>query len=148
VVTIDGKTLSIGQVWVTHPKATAINGDDAIKALDAGAAVDCAVDFRPRCYEWVVEGDIKACFDEISHPALMDRVRRRVGDKRVLELVKAFLKAGILTEDRQLEDTTAGTPQGGLCAAAHKDPYEQRRVMRSAGRQGLVTAVLGVDHCA
>ena len=69
---------------------------------------------RPRCYEWVVEGDIKACFDEISHPALMDRVRRRVGDKRVLALVKAFLKAGILTEDRQLEDTTAGTPQGGI----------------------------------
>jgi len=47
VVTIDGKTLSIGQVWVTHPKATAINGDDAIKALDAGTAEDFAVDFRP-----------------------------------------------------------------------------------------------------
>ena len=51
--------------------------------------------------EWVVEGDIKACFDEISHPALMDRVRGRVGDKRVLALVKAFLKAGILGEDRE-----------------------------------------------
>jgi RNA-directed DNA polymerase len=38
---------------------------------------------RPRCYEWVVEGDIKACFDEISHPALMGRVRARIGDKRV-----------------------------------------------------------------
>jgi RNA-directed DNA polymerase len=69
---------------------------------------------RPRCYEWVVEGDIKACFDEIDHTALMGRVRRRIGDKRVLALVKAFLKAGILTEDRQLEDTTAGTPQGGI----------------------------------
>ncbi len=69
---------------------------------------------RPRCYEWVVEGDIKACFDEISHVALMQRVRRRVGDNRVLDLVKAFLKAGILTEDRLLEDTTAGTPQGGI----------------------------------
>jgi RNA-directed DNA polymerase len=69
---------------------------------------------RPRCYEWVVEGDIKACFDEIDHAALMGRVRRRVGDKRVLALVKAFLKAGILTEDRLLEDTTAGTPQGGI----------------------------------
>ena len=69
---------------------------------------------RPRCYEWIVEGDIKACFDEIAHPALMDRVRRRVGDKRVLVLVKAFLKAGILTEERHLEDTTAGTPQGGI----------------------------------
>jgi RNA-directed DNA polymerase len=69
---------------------------------------------RPRSYEWVVEGDIKACFDEIDHSALMDRVRRRIGDKRVLGLVKAFLKAGVLTEDRVLEETTAGTPQGGI----------------------------------
>ena len=50
--------------------------------------------FASHSYEWIVEGDIKACFDEISHPALMDRVRARVGDKRVLALVKAFLKAG------------------------------------------------------
>lgn len=69
---------------------------------------------NPRRYEWVVEGDIKACFDEIDHNALMDRVRSRIGDKRVLGLIKAFLKAGILTEDRQLQETTAGTPQGGI----------------------------------
>ena len=54
---------------------------------------------NPRNYEWVVEGDITACFDEISHPALMDRVRKRIYDKRVLALVKAFLKAGILSRD-------------------------------------------------
>jgi RNA-directed DNA polymerase len=69
---------------------------------------------RPRCYDWVVEGDIKACFDEIDHTALLGRVRRRVSDNRVLALVKAFLKAGILTEDGLLEDSTAGTPQGGI----------------------------------
>jgi len=69
---------------------------------------------KPRNYEWIVEGDIKACFDEISHPALMDRVRQRVGDKRVLALVKAFLKAGILGEDRVLRDNNAGTPQGSI----------------------------------
>jgi len=65
-------------------------------------------------YEWIVEGDIKACFDEISHPALMDRVRQRIGDKRVLALVKAFLKAGILGEDRVLRATDAGTSQGSI----------------------------------
>src|SRR5206468_6914153 len=70
--------------------------------------------FTSRSYEWVLEGDIKACFDEIDHTALMDRVRRRIGDKRVLALVKAFLKAGILTEDQQMQETTAGTPQGGI----------------------------------
>ncbi len=69
---------------------------------------------RSRCYEWVVEGDIKACFDEISHAALLGRVRARIEDKRVLALVKAFLKAGILTEDGMLEETSAGTPQGSI----------------------------------
>jgi RNA-directed DNA polymerase len=65
-------------------------------------------------YEWVVEGDIEACFDEISHTSLMDRVRGRVGDRRVLALVKAFLKAGILGEDGALRDTHTGAPQGGI----------------------------------
>jgi RNA-directed DNA polymerase len=70
--------------------------------------------FTSCSYEWIVEGDIKACFDEISHSALMGRVRQRVGDKRVLALVKAFLKAGILAEDSTLRDTSAGTPQGSI----------------------------------
>jgi RNA-directed DNA polymerase len=65
-------------------------------------------------YDWVFEADITACFDEISHPALMERVRRRVGDKRVLALVKAFLTAGILSEDGITRDTHTGTPQGGI----------------------------------
>lgn len=65
-------------------------------------------------YEWVVEGDITACFDEISHPALMERVRNRIGDKRVLSLVKAFLKSGILSRDGAFTDTRTGTPQGGI----------------------------------
>ncbi len=70
--------------------------------------------FCSRSYEWVLEGDIEACFDSIDHRALMDRVRRRVGDRRVLALVKAFLKAGILTEDGAEQDTITGTPQGGI----------------------------------
>ncbi|HEX2418921.1 MAG TPA: group II intron reverse transcriptase/maturase [Micromonosporaceae bacterium] len=70
--------------------------------------------FASRSYEWVLEGDIEACFDMIDHPALMDRVRRRVGDKRVLALVKAFLRSGILGEDGRLQNTVTGTPQGGI----------------------------------
>ena len=67
-----------------------------------------------RSYEWIVEGDITACFDEISHPALMDRLRKRIADKRVLALVKAFLKAGILGQDGTLRDHNTGVPQGGI----------------------------------
>jgi RNA-directed DNA polymerase len=62
----------------------------------------------------VLDADIEACFDSIDHVALMDRVRRRIKDKRVLALVKAFLKAGILTELGDHEDTRTGTPQGGI----------------------------------
>jgi len=70
--------------------------------------------YASKKYEWIVEGDIKACFDEISHPALIDRVRQRVGDKRVLILIKAFLKAGILTEGGVLRDNDTGTSQGSI----------------------------------
>ena len=70
--------------------------------------------FATSGYEWVLDADIKACFDEISHLGLMDRVRARVGDRRVRGLVKAFLKAGILTELGYQEPTATGTPQGGI----------------------------------
>jgi RNA-directed DNA polymerase len=70
--------------------------------------------FATRSYEWVLEADIAACFDEIDHSALMRRVRDRIGDRRVLDLVKAFLKAGILSEDGVERNTDTGTPQGGI----------------------------------
>jgi RNA-directed DNA polymerase len=65
-------------------------------------------------YEWVAEADIRACFDEIDHVALMDRFRRRIKDKRVCALVKAFLKAGVMTAGGGQEDSLTGTPQGGI----------------------------------
>jgi RNA-directed DNA polymerase len=73
--------------------------------------------FGTRGYRWVLDADIEACFDSIEHGALMDRVRLRVKDKRVVRLVKAFLKAGILTELCYFEDTGTGTPQGGILSA-------------------------------
>jgi RNA-directed DNA polymerase len=70
--------------------------------------------FGTRGYQWVLEADIKACFDEISHTALMDRLRVRIKDKRVCALVKAFLKSGIFTELGDREESLTGTPQGGI----------------------------------
>ena len=105
--------------------------------------------YTTRSYEWVVEGDIKACFDEISHSALMDRVRDRIGDKRVLALVKAFLKAGILGEDGVERDSSTGTPQGGILL-----PVAQQRGARlsstssSPGRQEDRRANLGSGRSA
>jgi RNA-directed DNA polymerase len=70
--------------------------------------------FGTRGYQWALEADIKACFDEISHTALMDRLRVRIKDKRVCALVKAFLKSGIFTELGDREESPTGTPQGGI----------------------------------
>lgn len=70
--------------------------------------------FATQGYAWVLEGDITACFDEISHVGLLGRVRDRIGDRRVVGLVKAFLKAGVLSEDGVTRDTHTGTPQGGI----------------------------------
>jgi RNA-directed DNA polymerase len=69
---------------------------------------------NPRNYHWVFETDIKACFDEISHTALMDRLRVRIKDKHMCGLVKAFLKSGVMTELGAREETTTGAPQGGI----------------------------------
>ncbi len=66
-------------------------------------------------YEWVVEGDITACFDEISHPALMERVRNRIGDKRVLSLVKAFLKSGSCPGTEPSRTHALGPRRAGSC---------------------------------
>ena len=81
------------------------------RAQDAIAEIQF---YGTRGYQWVLEADIKACFDEISHSALMDRLRFRIKDKRICALVKAFLKSGIMTVTGEREKTSAGTPQGGI----------------------------------
>jgi RNA-directed DNA polymerase len=68
----------------------------------------------PSDYEWVIEADIEACFDRLDHAQILGEVRRRVEDKRVLGLVRSFLKAGVMTETGRLERTVTGTPQGGI----------------------------------
>ncbi len=81
------------------------------RAQDAIAEIHL---FGTSGYRWVLDADIEACFDMIDHTALLERVRSRVKDKGVLRLIKAFLKAGILTELGEELDTPTGTPQGGI----------------------------------
>jgi RNA-directed DNA polymerase len=68
---------------------------------------------RRLAYQWAIEGDIRGCFDNIDHHALMVRIRRRVRDPKVNRLLVAFLKAGVMSE-AQWSRTEAGTPQGGI----------------------------------
>ena len=106
------------------------------RAWDAVAEIQM---FASRSYEWVLEGDITACFDEIDHTALMGRVRRRIGDKRVLALVKAFLKAGILSEDRV-------TPRLGHRHPARRDPLAAAGQHRPGGARRAFRRGVARDH--
>jgi group II intron reverse transcriptase/maturase len=60
---------------------------------------------------WVLDADIKACFDNIDHDALMGQVERRVVDRQMLKLLRSWLRVGIF-EGGVVTGPDAGTPQG------------------------------------
>jgi RNA-directed DNA polymerase len=90
---------------------------------------ECSYGFRPRRgatgaleairltggrgHRYVVEMDIRKYFDNIDHEKLMKLVEQRVSDRRVLKLLRRWLKAGVLEEGR-VEGTDLGSPQGGV----------------------------------
>ncbi|MEN4012196.1 MAG: group II intron reverse transcriptase/maturase [Bellilinea sp.] len=93
--------------------------------------LDCSHGFRPGrrtmdciyvCYSrihtqnkyfWIIEGDIRKCFDRINHAILLKLVRQRIADGRINALVEAILKSGIMDEGL-FQETKEGTPQGGI----------------------------------
>lgn len=78
----------------------------------AHQAVKAAKAYQQSGKGWVVDLDLKAFFDEVNHDLLMARVRRQVKDKRMLKLIRAFLRSGVLINGIT-EPTGKGTPQGG-----------------------------------
>ena len=64
-------------------------------------------------FTWVIEGDVKACFDAISHKAILGAIREKVMDNKFLDLLQLFLQAGVMV-DRKLLPTVKGVPQGGV----------------------------------
>ncbi len=77
-------------------------------ALDA-----LAVSIENRAVNWILDADIKGFFDNISHEWMMRFVEHRIGDQRVLRLIRNWLKAGVV-EDGALQPATKGTPQGAV----------------------------------
>ena len=73
-------------------------------------------------YTYVVDMDLSKFFDRVNHDRLMSRLATKIKDKRVLKLIRQYLRSGIMTEDVTIYPEE-GPPQGGLCKALHKPPY-------------------------
>jgi len=63
--------------------------------------------------KWVVDCDLKAFFDTVNHDVLINRLRRKIRDERVLSLIGKYLRAGVIMPSGRLDPTRAGVPQGG-----------------------------------
>jgi len=92
---------------------------------------------------WLVEGDIKSCFDDIDHHILVDVLRKKIKDERFIALIWKFLKAGYQDLERARHDSLAGTPQGGIASPILANIYlheldafvEQLQAELEKGRQ-------------
>ena len=78
----------------------------------AHQAVTKAQQYIAEGYRWVVDLDLEKFFDRVNHDKLMAQLARRIGDKRLLKLIRAFLRAGVL-EGGLVSPVDEGTPQGG-----------------------------------
>jgi len=73
-------------------------------------------------YNFVLDADIKNCFGSIDHDILLEALRKRVSDQRMIKLIRKWLKAGVMQESI-LKDTYIGTPQGGVISPLLSNIY-------------------------
>jgi group II intron reverse transcriptase/maturase len=78
----------------------------------AHQAVKQARQYIQEGYDWVVDLDLEKFFDRVNHDVLMGRLAKRIGDKRLLRLIRRYLEAGVMVHGVVIE-RAEGTPQGG-----------------------------------
>jgi group II intron reverse transcriptase/maturase len=100
-------------------------------------ALQVLIDESWRGRRWVVETDIASCFEEIPHDRLMQAIEDRICDRKLLRLVRAMLRAGVM-EQGAVRRSDTGTPQGGvvspLLANVYLDRLDRHRQARGRGR--------------
>lgn len=77
----------------------------------ARQAVNAAREYVTDGYKWVVDVDLERFFDRVQHDVVMARVARKVGDRRLLRLIRRYLEAGVMVEGVK-QPSAEGTPQG------------------------------------
>ena len=87
------------------------------------AVGDLAFNLQYGSYGYVVEADIKGFFDNLDHGQLLDMLARRIDDQPFLNLIRKWLKAGILDTDGTVLEPEAGTPQGGVISPILANVY-------------------------
>jgi RNA-directed DNA polymerase len=78
----------------------------------AHQAISRSQQYVEQGYCWVVDIDLEKFFDRVNHDRLMSKLAKRIPDKRLLKIIRAFLNAGVM-ENGLVSVTTEGTPQGG-----------------------------------
>jgi len=81
---------------------------------------------------WILDADIRSFFDTLSHDWLVRFVEHRVGDPRVIRLIRKWLKAGVM-EEGVLTPTEAGTPQGSVASPLLANVYPRQVVFACLG---------------
>jgi len=78
----------------------------------AHQAINLSQQYVEQGYRWVVDIDLEKFFDRVNHDKLMGKLAKRISDKRLLKVIRAFLNAGVMSNGL-VSATTEGTPQGG-----------------------------------
>jgi RNA-directed DNA polymerase len=124
----DGSTRPLG-IPTVRDRIVQASTKRVIEPVFEADFLDCNYGFRPsrsahaaveevrrwmnRGHEWVLDADIKGFFDNIDHEKLLEFVHQRINDRRVLKLIRKWLKCGVMDAGVPKESIT-GTPQGGV----------------------------------
>jgi RNA-directed DNA polymerase len=134
----NGKKRPLG-ISVLEDKIVQQVAADILRALYEPLFLPCSYGYRPERsakdavialreeirnkYIWVVEADIKGFFDHLDHNWLLKMLQTRINDKAVIELIRRFLKAGVLSKGRAIEYPEQGSPQGSIISPVLANIY-------------------------